>query len=289
MDLTAIQASVYRRIQESSENTAFSTTIVNDYINEGYRYVWTFQNTPWEWLIDETYKVNPYTNIADDSTDTTAYVDAVTNMFANQWLTINNGTVYERAKISGTPATTLTLASPGLVETYEDGDEVSSNMLALPTDYFNMLDVICEDISSGLQTTMRLIKADEEEIDRLYPRITDGVPTHYYVRNGYLYIYPVPDKAYKFELKYFKKPTALSESTDEPIFPSEYHDLLVYYTAGQILMGDVRGNGKMSNTIGQNYMQKFYTRLDEMRRNQLSKPNDVLCFRLASDETLPDR
>lgn len=60
-----------------------------------------------------------------------------------------------------------------------------------------------------------------------------GFPAYYYVLNNKLYFIPEPDGDYTGEIWYYRKATDLISDTDTPIFPAEYHYLIVLGVVGQ--------------------------------------------------------
>ena len=41
-------------------------------------------------------------------------------------------------------------------------------------------------------------------------------------------LYPIPDTAYNIAGEYFRKAQPLTDNTDEPLYPSEYHMIAVW-------------------------------------------------------------
>jgi len=67
--------------------------------------------------------------------------------------------------------------------------------------------------------------------------------------NGQLKTNTVPDQAYTLNFDYWTKPVSLSENTDIPSLPEEYHMLIVYkamqYYAGYENAGEVYQDGRI--------------------------------------------
>ena len=62
-----------------------------------------------------------------------------------------------------------------------------------------------------------------------------GVPQWWTERGGTIYFWPAADGAYTATIDYIKEaPAAMSGSSDEPIVPESYHDILVYGAAAEL-------------------------------------------------------
>jgi len=60
-----------------------------------------------------------------------------------------------------------------------------------------------------------------------------GTPTHYYVWQDAFYLFPIPDKAYTLNLKYFSYLTDLSTGTDTNGLTIHYPNVLIYAATGE--------------------------------------------------------
>lgn len=56
-----------------------------------------------------------------------------------------------------------------------------------------------------------------------------GLPTMYYLKDGYIGFYLSPGDIYSVAVDYFIVPTALSADADTPIIPANYREALVHY------------------------------------------------------------
>lgn len=99
----------------------------------------------------------------------------------------------------------------------------------LPADYVQAFDLL--DTTSGQQSLIEI--KDVREIDQLFASPDDtslnavGQPRYAYFYGETIRLFPVPDKAYTFILRYYKKPTDLVNDGDIPLIPSQYIELLI--------------------------------------------------------------
>ena len=126
----------------------------------------------------------------------------------------------------------------------------------LPTDFDHLIgDVVLQYDSYSRP----LIKLSKQDYDRLYPYpddtdVSDGVPKHYCIYSGNIYVGPVPDRTdYAYQINYAYKQTAaiISGTTSVP-FTANNRKMLKELVLGSIY-GDL-GNDEAANrhqTIGQ--------------------------------------
>lgn len=84
-----------------------------------------------------------------------------------------------------------------------------------------------------------------------------SIPTHYRIRNNRLLVYPNPARATTLHVEY-REPVAILGATDEPVFPVQYHHMLVEGALGRAYMDD--GNPGMSES----HMSRFGMLLNQM-------------------------
>lgn len=87
--------------------------------------------------------------------------------------------------------------------------------------------------SSGVNTEQFMYSLLWSDYRQMYifgaTRTAEGIPTYFSIRpDRSLDFYLVPDNIYTITGEYFKKPVELSSDTDEPIFPSEFHMIIVW-------------------------------------------------------------
>lgn len=107
----------------------------------------------------------------------------------------------------------------------------------LPTNYVGAIDLL--NTTSGQESVIPY--KDFSELDQMYPDLDDttrntaGQPLYWYKYGNTIKLFPSPAAAYTLSLRYYKKPTALSDTTDVPEIPSEFEELLVAGAAYRVL------------------------------------------------------
>jgi hypothetical protein len=86
-----------------------------------------------------------------------------------------------------------------------------------------------------------------------------GRPSNYAFNGAGVTLYPTPDGAYSLELRYWSNAAAMSEDTDVPAIPEDYHPLLVTYTRAFLFRAE--DDGEMYAF----YMSQFEEELRLMR------------------------
>ena len=116
--------------------------------------------------------------------------------------------------------TAPTSASPGGFSGY-----------ALPSDATEVVRV--ERLSSNLAAPVRLeeLKFPGYEAYPNSPPLSQslGTPTHFFIRKAQIDLAPTPDGIYPIRLWLNTRKITLSEDTDTPSFPAEYHDMIAVY------------------------------------------------------------
>ncbi len=276
MNRSDMRTMFYNKINEVSSNTAFPETYVNSLLEEGWKNIWKFNNTKWEWLLEETKLNNIYTTTSNTSTGTSLYATATTNMSAAQYIYVTDGSVYERVKIT-TVATPVVLTSPGLSQSYASGNYIIGNHIVLPTDVIQLQSITADKIESGSNVAAFLHKTDERELDEKYPVITEtGTPEFYVTHNGTLIIYPLPDAVWNFRVKYFKVPAVLADATD-PVLPLQYH----YHIVDYALSRAIKAPNYMY--LAQFYYQSFINGVNLMRSENSCQVDHDLRMRLEDE------
>lgn len=183
MNLSELIAKFHQDIREPSSNTRFNSTEVTSWLNEGYKKLllhFDLQDTEREVL-----RTNVYTNCSDagTSTGTTLYVDSVAGMTVGQCLYVWGDTTMERVYIASISSLTVTLVSPGLVNSYTDGDYVASNQVWLPVNYSNIIAVTFEE-STTTEHSVYPLKPQTQQ-HQIFKEGTTlqayGQPTHYWI------------------------------------------------------------------------------------------------------------
>lgn len=147
--------------------------------------------------------------------------------------------------------------------TATSGDADITHGSGRPTTFSQAIDLV--DTSSGREQVLPFIEL--EELSRQYPDPFDTTAhpasyPMYWTWDGVTpKVYPTPAGAYTFLLRFFKKPTELTDDDDVPEVPSEFSELLVSGAAYRILQ--VKDNYDQAAIHQNKYdelLQKFVVR-----------------------------
>ena len=270
MNRLEMRATFFNLVKEVDGNNHYNTTEVNEALGRAWDNLWKMSSFNYDWIKAETVKTNGYTTVAATSTGTSLTITSPTNFADEMWVHVSDGTIYERTQIKtfddGAAGGYVQTVSPALLHSYASGDVVYSNHLQMPTDFNKPLSVFARKIVSSVNTEQTLDWVTEDSLFKEYPYInTYGTPEKYYVNGQNLFIYPLPDAAWTFYIKYLKIPSALSDSAD-PEIPEHYHSLIVYMAADELLSLD-RGrlNENVINRIKLYVQQGLYYMQGETR------------------------
>lgn len=182
MNFSELQTAFYDRFSENATSSRFNATKVKSWLNEGYRILLS------EIKKNDTDKVIRRTNVytlcsdAGSSTGTTLYVDSVSGMQKGQYLVVSDETHFETVQIASISALTVTLVSPGLVNTYTDGDYVASNQIWLPGNFLSLHSIIVEDITSTDHSANVLNQSSQIQMETNTGYINSkAMPTNFYI------------------------------------------------------------------------------------------------------------
>jgi hypothetical protein len=98
---------------------------------------------------------------------------------------------------------------------------IGTRTVALPADWIGVRDLFY----NGIELDWKPI----EMID--LTSSTQGTPRKYAIRENNLMLEPIPDAVVTMSGWYFSDVTPLSAATDTPVFPDEFHQMLVDYGA----------------------------------------------------------
>lgn len=113
----------------------------------------------------------------------------------------------------------------------------STNLYTLDTQYRRELDVRITDL--GYATKLK--KINPRMIDKYIPRQVDsnsqGTPVYYWLWENSIYTWPIPDKTYTIELRYFFDASDLQNDTDTPVtgFPRQAIQIISLQTYADLL------------------------------------------------------
>jgi len=147
-----------------------------------------------------------------------------------------------------TTTTTLTIAA-------------ETRSATLPTDVFRVVSAFNSTNKSKLTPTEGIA----EHLFQWASQTEDGVPVQYRVFNNQFQVYPLPTILTTFTIEYLVRPADLGADGDIPVFPSEYHDLLVEGALADAYLDD--GNLKQQVAHEARYKEQFM----QMREDVLSE------------------
>ena len=117
------------------------------------------------------------------------------------------------------------------------------------------------------------------DVDATYPDPDNntinpsGPPTKWYEFARSIRVYPVPDKAYQFLLRYLKKPTELVGDDDVPELPSEFEELLIVGAAYRIMQ--VKDNYDQAAILQNKYDEILLKLVVKYSESQVGFPNTI--------------
>lgn len=151
-----------------------------------------------------------------------------------------------------------------------------TNGAGLPTNYVQALDII--NTTAGKQST--LIYTDIRNINDL---TATGEPTHWYIFDDVINVYPTPTTADTLKLRYYKKPVELSADADVPEIPSEFQELLVVGAAYRCLQ--VKDNYDQAGILQNKYDEILDKLVYKYSQSQVGQPTIMRINRNAQSKT----
>jgi len=129
--------------------------------------------------------------------------------------------------------------------------------------YQNYGDIRCYLIASDEQRLEYLKWDDFKDVYLIGPsRVTTGRPGVFSIEPDKTMNFDlVPDVIYTINGEYYKKPIAMTTDTDEPLFPSQYH-MVIVYRAMMFYGADYAAAEKHSH--GQNEYRKILRKLEQL-------------------------
>jgi len=235
MDFSTIRSQVSQLIN-LDESANDLTTIYNRWINETYKRLAADAN--WPWLI----KHDIVQTVTEISTGTVAITSGDTALTFSSGptpsVTTANG---YRIQLEGADdwydisahtagATSATLADNFLRDTLTTGTYVLRKWFySLPSD----IDRIIVVTEANDNTPLEYL--DHRELKKTFPDIeTDGTPNTYTIEgldssnNWRTRFFPTPDTTINIDFWYYQTITELSADGDTPIFPSKWHEILIW-------------------------------------------------------------
>jgi len=127
------------------------------------------------------------------------------------------------------------LRSDCVIEDVEFNFSTKANVSNYPIEeYISQLNHVSIILPEGTHT---LRKEDRNSMEHSYPgyRELKGPPTHFYLKGYTMYLYPVPEQAYKLILECNKYPEVMSSNSD-PIIPVAQRHHLIWYALSQLAL-----------------------------------------------------
>lgn len=158
----------------------------------------------------------------------------------------------------------------------------STNKYALPTTMLKLVRV--ERRNTGETDDNQWVKLNRVNIAN--GQVNDYYPVRpgriegpgYFITGSYIFLRPVPDSGYDLRLWFIPRATALSDTTDEPTVPVEYHELVAEYAAIQCLAKSGEGIWKERmdtfNLELQNLLDTINHRAQEAEQMVISDDQD---------------
>lgn len=148
-----------------------------------------------------------------------------------------------------------------------------TNGAGLPTDYVQAIDIFLT--STGFEKLLQYKTFNE--LDATFPDVTDttihapGVPDYFYNYGQTLRLFPVPASAYTATLRYVKRPTALTSTSDVPSIPSEFEELLVEGACWRVLQSkDNYDQAAIHENKYMEHLQKLVNRYSQRQSGQVT-------------------
>lgn len=135
----------------------------------------------------------------------------------------------------------------------------NTKAVALPTNVYRVKSVVANVDRTVLRQIYPVDDSDNTTIT--------GTPEWYYVAGNTLYVTPTPTTNTAYDIRYMVRPTALSSDGDVPVFPSEYHGILVEGALTRAYIDDGADNQ------AQLHLSIMTNKLDNMKTSLLTRPH----------------
>lgn len=94
-----------------------------------------------------------------------------------------------------------------------------------------------------------------------------GEPEYYSTEDGITTLYPTPDQAYKMKLRYMVNPVVLTNDTDEPACPEQFHKIILFDALREYAVSD---NSPEQFQFGDDEFYRYLNRMDRQCHPQPS-------------------
>lgn len=261
MDFTALQDRV---AQETGTDLTADSAIVQAWINGSYQHISGLYN--WPWLI----KTGTIQTVADITTGTVAvaaggqaltFSSGPTVSVANDyWIQLTTTADWYPISAHTAASTSATISVPYVgTSSYSSTYVLRKIFYSLPSD-LDRIDEIRQAITKqkleyiDIRTFHRFIADPTASFTPIYYSLL-GLDSSQYWRIG---LYPTPNEVINLQLLYYQKITELSASTDTPLVPAKWHNVIVW---GALAM---YGHDFIDDTRAQTAMKRYEDGMSEM-------------------------
>jgi len=111
---------------------------------------------------------------------------------------------------------------------------------ALPSDFkrLHRLELVLSGTTPSDESVQRVSKITRNQQDLVYNQ--QGTPLSYYFRGNYLVLVPAPDQALTLRMEYEYLLADMSNDSDTPDLPTQYHEMIPLYAARKGFLKDGR-------------------------------------------------
>ena len=260
-----------------STSDASSLTKIDAWINQAYQHVSGLYG--WPWLVKQGTLVTS-ADITTGTVSITAGDTALTFSSAPAASVAGNWMIqFTSVSDDWYDIATHTAASTSavLASTFNGTSNLSGASYILRKVYYSLPSDLDRIISiRQMRTDFSLIPVDIRYLDKALPDPdVTGIPTNYALfgldSSNYwkMTVYPTPNAAMNLLVRYYKKITELSATTDEPILPTKFHNAIVHcalYLYGYQYIDDTRQ---------QESKKAFEQLIEDMKQNSSVVPGAV--------------
>ncbi len=267
-----------RVAQETGLDTTTDATILGAWVNAAYKQISGVDN--WPWLL----KNSTFVTVPDRTTGTVSINAASTSLtfssapaqsvalqYMIQFTSVSSDWYFIAAHNAGVTSATLASAFNGAVNISGAAYLLRKVFYSLSSDTDRIID------ARQARTDAKLGAVDIRTFDRYLPDPSaTGDPCYYYLagmapttNTWQVGLYPVPSAAENIQIRYLQAPADLT-STDLPIMPEKFHDIIVY---GALWMF---GHAYIDDTRIQAAKARYDQALMDMRQNYNPVPDQSL-------------
>jgi len=176
MIVANLRSSILAELRESTDNSAFTSAEILRFINNAHSFIyhsyeWSFRNKT-----NTQYSISALTT-SSTSPGVTVAVSSVNGMTVGDKIYITDGQHQEEVQVASISTLTLTLVSPGVVNTYASGSKIYTSHIFSPYDCQSINNI---NISNTTGTSSKLAYSDQATLQLVSPSITfSSIPSNY--------------------------------------------------------------------------------------------------------------